>query len=100
MSGVGLTQEADKPIQEIHPGDVIECPPDIQHWHGAAPKTAMTHLAVTGVVNGKSVEWMEKVNNEEYNARRSSSGEPRNSRACLWGGAFLSPRPAERLGGA
>ncbi|MFD0847965.1 (R)-mandelonitrile lyase [Sphingosinicella xenopeptidilytica] len=69
MSGVGLTQEAGKPIQEIHPGDVIECPPDIKHWHGAAPKTAMTHLAVTGVVNGKSVEWMEKVTDEEYNAR-------------------------------
>jgi len=69
VSGVGLTQEVGKPIQEIHPGDVIECPPGVRHWHGAAPTIAMTHLAVTGVVNGKSVDWMEKVTDEEYSAR-------------------------------
>lgn len=69
VSGVGLTQEWGKPVQEIRPGDVIWCPPGVKHWHGAAPHTAMTHLAVTGTVDGKNVEWMEKVSDDQYNAR-------------------------------
>lgn len=68
-SGVGLTQEAGQPIKEIRPGDVIWCPPGVKHWHGAAPGCAMTHLAISGIKNGKSVEWMEKVSDDEYNAR-------------------------------
>lgn len=68
-SGVGLTQEWGKAIQEIRPGDVVWCPPGVKHWHGAAPTTAMTHLAVTGMVDGKNVTWMEKVADEQYNAR-------------------------------
>lgn len=69
MSGVGLTQEWGKPVQVIHPGDVIWCPPGVKHWHGAAGTTAMTHLAVTAMVDGKNVTWMEKVSDEQYNAR-------------------------------
>lgn len=69
VSGVGLTQEWGKPVQEIRPGDVIWCPPGVKHWHGAAPHTAMTHLAVTGTVDGRNVEWMEKVSDDQYNAR-------------------------------
>ncbi|HZW14042.1 MAG TPA: cupin domain-containing protein [Noviherbaspirillum sp.] len=69
VSGMGLTQEWGKPVQEIRPGDVVWCPPDIKHWHGAAPKTAMTHLAVTGTKDGKNVEWMEKVSDDQYNSR-------------------------------
>ena len=69
VSGVGLTQEWGKPVQEIHPGDVIVCPPGVKHWHGAAPSTAMTHLAVTGSVDGKNVEWLEKVTDDQYNTR-------------------------------
>jgi len=69
VSGVGLTQEEGKPVQEIRAGDVILCPPGVRHWHGAAPTTAMTHLAITGTVNGRSVEWKEKVTDDEYNAR-------------------------------
>ncbi len=69
VSGVGLTQEWGKPIQEIRPGDVVYCPPGVKHWHGASPKTAMTHLAVTGVqADGKNVEWMEKVSDDQYHA--------------------------------
>ena len=68
-SGVGLTQEWGKPVQVIRPGDVVWCPPGVKHWHGAAPSTAMTHLAVTGAVDGKSVTWMEKVTDEQYNDR-------------------------------
>ena len=68
-AGVGLTQEWGQPIQEIRPGDVIWCPPGVKHWHGAAPGTAMSHLAVTGTMDGKNVTWMEKVTDEQYNAR-------------------------------
>jgi quercetin dioxygenase-like cupin family protein len=68
-SGVGLTQEWGRPMQVIRPGDVVWCPPGIKHWHGAAPTVGMTHLAVTGTVDGKNVEWMEKVTDEQYNAR-------------------------------
>jgi 4-carboxymuconolactone decarboxylase len=80
-SGVGLTQEWGKAAQEIQPGDVIVCPPGIKHWHGAAPTSAMTHLAVTGSLNGKTVLWMERVTDEEYAAaaaardQRASPGQ-------------------------
>lgn len=69
VSGVGLTQEWGKPVQQIHPGDVVVCPPGIKHWHGASPEGAMTHLAVTGTADGKNVTWMEKVTDEQYQAR-------------------------------
>ena len=69
VSGVGLTQEWGKPVHEIRPGDVVWCPPGIKHWHGATSTNAMTHLAVTGTTNGKHVDWMEKVSDEQYNAR-------------------------------
>jgi quercetin dioxygenase-like cupin family protein len=68
-SGVGLTQEWGKPVQVIRPGDVVWCPPGVKHWHGATPNSAMTHLAQSGYVDGKSVTWMEKVTDEQYNAR-------------------------------
>lgn len=68
MSGVGLTQEWGKPVQQIRPGDVITCPAGVKHWHGAGPTTAMTHLAVTGVLDGNNVEWMEQVSDEQYDA--------------------------------
>ncbi|MFL6719435.1 MAG: cupin domain-containing protein [Burkholderiaceae bacterium] len=69
VSGIGLTQEWGKPVQEIRPGDVVWCPPGVKHWHGAASKVAMTHLAVTGTADGKNVEWMEKVSDEQYGKR-------------------------------
>jgi quercetin dioxygenase-like cupin family protein len=68
-SGVGRTQEWGKPIQQIRPGDVVFCPPGVKHWHGASPTTAMTHIAVTGTLDGKNVEWMEKVSDAQYTAR-------------------------------
>ncbi len=69
VSGVGLTQEWGKPVQEIRPGDVIVCPAGVKHWHGATATTAMTHLAVSGVLDGKTVDWMENVSDDQYNAR-------------------------------
>jgi 4-carboxymuconolactone decarboxylase len=69
MSGEGLTQEWGKPVEVIRAGDVVWCPPGVKHWHGATPTTAMTHLAVTGNLDGKNVTWLEKVSDEQYHAR-------------------------------
>lgn len=66
--GCGLVQSWGGPIQEIRTGDVIRCPPGEKHWHGATPTTAMTHIAIQEQLDGKVVEWMEKVSDEEYQA--------------------------------
>jgi 4-carboxymuconolactone decarboxylase len=76
-SGAGLTQQWGKPVQEIQSGDVILCPPGIKHWHGALPTSAMTHLAVTGSLNGKSVDWMERVTDEEYDTAAAAAATQR-----------------------
>lgn len=65
-AGVGWTQEWGGPVTEIRAGDVVWCPPGVKHWHGATPTTAMTHIALTGTLDGKNVEWMEKVSDEQY----------------------------------
>ena len=64
--GVGLTQEWGGPVRVIRQGDVVLCPPNVKHWHGAAPDTAMTHLAIGERLDGKSVTWMERVSDEQY----------------------------------
>ena len=69
VEGIGLTQEEGKPIQELRVGDALYCPPNVKHWHGASPNSYMKHIAITGVSNGSSVTWMEKVTDEEYNKR-------------------------------
>jgi len=56
------------PIEEIRPGDVVWFPPDEKHWHGAGLLTAMTHIAIVEVLDGKSADWMEKVSDEQYGA--------------------------------
>jgi len=68
-AGVGRTQAWGGPIEEIKAGNVIWCPPQVKHWHGASPTTAMTHIAITGTINGNNVAWMEKVTDEQYNGR-------------------------------
>jgi quercetin dioxygenase-like cupin family protein len=65
-AGVGRVQRWGDPVQEIRPGDVIWTPPGVKHWHGAAPTTSVTHMAVQDAVKGKNVEWMEKVSDEQY----------------------------------
>jgi quercetin dioxygenase-like cupin family protein len=65
-AGAGWIQEWGGPVKELHEGDVVWCPPGVKHWHGAFPVTAMTHIALTGTVNGKNVEWMEKVSDDQY----------------------------------
>jgi len=65
-SGCGWVQSEGQPKVEIKPGDVVWCPPNERHWHGATPTTAMTHLAIQEALDGKVVEWMEKVSDEVY----------------------------------
>jgi len=67
-AGCGRAQRLGGPIEEIGAGDVVWFPPGEKHWHGAAPTTAMTHLAFVEQLEGKSAEWMEKVTDEEYRA--------------------------------
>lgn len=69
--GVGRTQEWGGPIVEVRAGDHVWCPPGVKHWHGAAPTTAMTHIALTGTRDGKNVEWMERVSDEQYKGDRT-----------------------------
>jgi quercetin dioxygenase-like cupin family protein len=65
-SGTGWVQEEGGPKREIKPGDVIWTPPSVKHWHGASTTNAMSHIAITNMVNGKNVEWLEKVTDEQY----------------------------------
>jgi len=65
-AGCGWVQCERGTIQEIHPGDVVWFPPNERHWHGATPTTAMTHIAFQEALNGKVVNWMEKVSDEQY----------------------------------
>jgi quercetin dioxygenase-like cupin family protein len=65
-AGCGLVQRRGGPIEEIRPGDVVWIPPGEQHWHGATATTAMTHIAVQEQRDGKVVEWLEKVSDEQY----------------------------------
>ena len=66
-AGKGWTQCEGGPIVEINAGDIIWCPPGHRHWHGATPTTAMSHWALQEALDGKVVEWMEKVRDEDYN---------------------------------
>jgi len=66
VAGVGWTQCEGEAIVEIRAGDVIWCPPGHRHWHGATPTTGMTHIAVQEALDGKMVEWMEHVSDEQY----------------------------------
>jgi quercetin dioxygenase-like cupin family protein len=65
-AGWGWVQREGGPIEEIRPGDVVWFPPGEKHWHGAAPTTAMTHIAIQESLSGKVVDWMEKVSDEQY----------------------------------
>ncbi len=68
-AGCGLTQRWDGSVEEIRPGDVVWIPPGEKHWHGAAPTTAMTHIAIQEQIDGKQVEWLEKVSDEQFAGR-------------------------------
>jgi quercetin dioxygenase-like cupin family protein len=67
-AGCGLVQCWGGPVKLIRPGDVVSCPANEKHWHGAMPHTAMTHIAIQEALDGKVVEWLEKVTDEQYEA--------------------------------
>ncbi len=69
-AGFGRVQRWDGPIEEIRPGDVVWFPPGEKHWHGASPTTALTHIAVQEQLDGKNVEWMEQVSDDQYRAEQ------------------------------
>jgi quercetin dioxygenase-like cupin family protein len=68
-SGTGWVQEEGGQKREIKPGDVIWTPPGVKHWHGATETNAMSHIAITNMVGGKNVDWMEHVTDEQYRAK-------------------------------
>jgi quercetin dioxygenase-like cupin family protein len=68
MTGSGRVQRWGGPVEAIHPGDVVWFAPGEKHWHGAAPTTAMTHIAVQERLEGQAVEWLEQVSDEQYKA--------------------------------
>jgi len=65
-AGFGRVQRWGGPVEEIRPGDIVWSPPGEKHWHGAAPQTALTHIALQEVKDGKTVNWLEHVSDEQY----------------------------------
>jgi quercetin dioxygenase-like cupin family protein len=65
-AGLGCVQREGGPIEEVRPGDVVWFPPGLKHWHGATPTTAVTHIAIQETLDGKNVDWLEKVSDEQY----------------------------------
>ncbi len=72
-AGYGLVQRDGGKIEEIRPGDVVWFEPGEKHWHGASRTTAMTHIAVQEALDGKAVDWMEKVSDEQYQGKAQAN---------------------------
>jgi len=95
-SGVGRVQRWGDPVDEIRPGDVVSIPPGQKHWHGASPTTGMSHIAIAEQLDGKSVDWMEKVTDEQYAAPL----RPRPAAVAAPGATPSGqPTPAQRIMG-
>ena len=95
-SGVGRVQRWGDPVDEIRPGDVVWIPPGQKHWHGASPTTSMSHIAIVERLDGKSVDWMEKVTDEQYGAPL----RPRPAAVAAPAAATAGqPTPAQRIMG-
>ena len=65
-AGLGWVQREGGPIEEVRPGDVVWFPPGLKHWHGATPTTPLTHVAIQEAFEGRNVDWLEKVSDEQY----------------------------------
>jgi quercetin dioxygenase-like cupin family protein len=70
-AGCGWVQCEGGPVEEIRPGDVVWFPPGVKHWHGATPTTGMTHIAIQEKLNGKVVDWLEHVSDQQYRSEKS-----------------------------
>jgi quercetin dioxygenase-like cupin family protein len=68
LSGLGRAQREGGPVEEIRPGDIVWFEPGEKHWHGASPSAAMTHIAIAEALDGKVVDWLEKVSDTDYGA--------------------------------
>lgn len=98
-AGTGRVQRWGDPVDEIRQGDVVWIPPGQKHWHGAAPNSSMTHIAITEQVDGKTVDWMEKVSDAQYGAplRGQTAGSHAGARPRPSQGAIgdFAPKLAE-----
>ena len=65
-AGCGRAQLWGGPVEEIHPGDVVRIPPGVKHWHGASPATGMSHIAIQEAADGRNVDWLEQVSDDQY----------------------------------
>jgi 4-carboxymuconolactone decarboxylase len=96
-AGIGRVQSWGGPINEIRQGDVVSIPPGVKHWHGATPSSAMTHIAITENLDGRSVEWLEKVTDAQYAAASQTQTPSAASRGGVTTGT--EPTAAQRLMG-
>ncbi|HTL54765.1 MAG TPA: carboxymuconolactone decarboxylase family protein [Candidatus Limnocylindrales bacterium] len=98
-AGLGRVQRWGDPIEDIRQGDVVWIPPGQKHWHGAAPQSSMAHIAISESLDGKSVEWMEKVSDEQYGAPRADGparpAPPTQSRPSQKAIGDFAPKLAE-----
>jgi 4-carboxymuconolactone decarboxylase len=90
-AGAGRVQRWGDPVDEIRQGDVVWIPPGEKHWHGAAPHTSMAHIAIVEALDGKAVDWMEKVSDAQYGAPLRAQGQAAPARA----GEGARPRPSQ-----
>lgn len=72
INGTGYTQEKGKPIRIIQKGDVITCPPNVEHWHGASPGSAMTHVSLNPNADKGVVTWLRPVTDQQYNGPKEN----------------------------
>jgi 4-carboxymuconolactone decarboxylase len=84
-AGVGRVQRWGGPIQEVHVGDVVRIPPNTRHWHGAAPGSSMTHIAIQEASDGKTVDWLEPVTDAEYQPTGAAPAPPASRAQQLMG---------------
>ncbi len=89
-SGLGWIQREGGPIEQVRAGDIVWFPPGEKHWHGASATTAMTHIAIQESLNGKNVDWLEHVNDEQYSAVPRAA-DPNSS-----GSRSVQPNHSER----
>ena len=97
--GVGRVQRWGAPVEEIRPGDVVRIPPNVKHWHGAAPTSAMTHVAIVENLDGRNTDWMEKVSDAQYNAQPGAQAAAVPSPARGVAGDSAQPSRAQQLMG-
>lgn len=98
-AGAGRVQHWDGPVQVIQAGDTVWIPPGVKHWHGAAPTTAMTHIAIAEAQEGKVVEWLEQVSEAQYKADAASADSKISAAASTVPPATDKPSQAQQLFG-